>query len=57
MDFIGQKENMTAEKAKLMAEIISVLQFLVQEINGGDFGKKKIPIDPFNTSSDLGAAD
>ena len=54
VNFINEKTTLTAETAKLVTEIISALQYLVQEIKGSQFGKKKILIDPFSTRSDVG---
>ena len=54
-DYINEKGTMTVDKAKQVEEIISILQSVVAEIEGGAIGEKEMPIDPFDTRSELGA--
>jgi hypothetical protein len=52
LEFVEEKES--AEKAKQLQEIISILQNISAEIDGDDdYGGKPIPIDPFDTQSQI----
>ena len=54
LEHIGQKDVMTTEKAKQVLEIILLLQAIIEEIASGTLGEKEMPVDPFDTESNLG---